>query len=153
MKQLLAGALLLLCVTGCGDPVPPPRVVQFVNLSVEQRLIADSLATILTREHLAVPDTFMNEPQGLRVSFLHAPFTPWQEPGCRGSYGSVIPAQPIARLIWDAMGVPAGLRRITLAARSERQVYGSWFRSVSCGPGLTELHFYPRDFTDASSTD
>jgi hypothetical protein len=51
------------------------------------------------------------------------------------------------------MGAQAGLRRITLVARSERQDYGSWFRSVSCGPGLAELHFYPHNFAEASSTD
>ncbi len=147
MRHLLTGLLVLLCAAGCADPIPPPLVVQFANLSAEQRLAADSLTSVLKTRFLAVPDSFVNTPQGLRVTFVHAPFTPWQEPGCGAIYSSALPARPVARLIWDAMGSGTGLRRLTLVARSEPREYGSWLHSIACGGGVAEFSFYPRDFT------
>ncbi|HEX8275001.1 MAG TPA: hypothetical protein VF615_20365 [Longimicrobiaceae bacterium] len=44
--------------------------------------------------------------------------------------------EPVARAIWEAMGTGTGLRRLTLAPRSEPRRYGSW----------SELGFYARDF-------
>jgi hypothetical protein len=148
---LLRGLPVLLCAAACADPVPPPPVVHFTNLSAEQRLAADSLAGIMKTRFLAVPDSFVNTPQGLRVTFLHAPFAPWQEPGCRATYSSAVPARPVARLIWDAMGAGTGLGRLTLVARSEPREYGFWLHSVTCGGGAAEYHFYPRDFAPAAA--
>lgn len=146
LARAAAGVLLLLGSAACGDPRPPPHVVKFVGLSDEQRRTADSLADELKSRFMAVPDTFAMNPQGLRVTFVHAPFAPYVEPGCRDSHSSALPAQPVARAIWDAMGAGRGIRRITLVARSQPQEHGTWFSSVSCGGGAAEFSFYPRDF-------
>lgn len=146
MKHLLACVPILLCAAGCGDPIPPPRELHLVNLTDPQRRAADSLEPVLMQRFLAVPDTFVNTPQGLRVTFLHAPFASWSEPGCHATVASIIPAQPVARVIWEAMSAGTGLRRLTLVTRSEPREYGNWFNSVSCGSGADEYSFYPRDF-------
>ena len=147
MVRCFGTILMILVVTGCRDPIPPPRVVHFVNFSAEQTRAADSLSRVLTTRFVAVPDSFVQNGQDLRVTFLHAPFASWQEPGCRGTYTSAEFAKPVAQVVWDALGKSSGVKRITIVGPPlGRQEYGSWWRWVACESGRAQFHFHPRDF-------
>jgi len=131
------------------EPEPEPSFsgLHMVNLSPGESRIASSVARRLTGQYVAVPDSIIMSPGELRITFVHAPFSPWIPRFCGGTHAPArVVAFPTARVVWDAFHSTVPLRKITLVARAERQVKRDRFGVTTCGPGEAAYYFHPDDF-------
>lgn len=144
---VIVGAIVLRFFPPEPEPEPSFSGLHMVNLSPDESRIASSLSRRLTGQYVAVPDSIIMSPGALRITFVHAPFSPWIPRFCKGTHAPArVVAFPTAEVVWDAFHSTVALRKITLVARAGRQVKRDRFGFTSCGPGEAAYDFYPEDF-------